>query len=419
VGKLKIYFCFPYRGVGGVSLLFLRIAEYFQCNGLAQCYLVDYFDGFMARNLRSDSGVELSVYNDMGPVVVVPKCSVVVFQSMTPWSIFPGIKPDPHARILFWNCFPFNLIPFLPGLRRQMQDNELLARLILATLLRGYRNKIRKLIALLSSKRALVFMDSPNLLTTKLYLGVTIFDPVYVPIPICLSKNDHFIEMNRDFSRQLRVVWVGRLVDFKFYTLQRALIELNRLQPLLKVSVLVNIVGSGPYRDQLFTEVKNLSNLTFHFIDHISPNKLDEYVVQNTDLLLAMGTSALEGARLGVPTILLDIAHGPVSENYVFSWLYERKGFTLGDVICEENFAPDNNSLLCHIRELIDDFPQVSEMCRNYAKYNHDIKQVAKKLLDAIYSSNCTYGDLANAGLLKRGFLYPVFRMIRNKVIKI
>lgn len=412
---LTIYFCFPYRGVGGVSLLFLRVADYLQCNGLAQCHLVDYADGFMARHI-SNSGVHLELYEDEGATVPIPNGAIAVFQSMTPWSIFPGIRPDAGARIFFWNCYPFNLVPFLPGLRRQMQHSDVLSRLVLGTLLRGYRNKIRKLIALLLSKRALVFMDTTNLQTTERYLGVTVSDPVFVPIPVQGNSSNQLVATQRDFSRQLRVVWVGRVVDFKFYTLHRALIELNRLQPSLGLSVTVTIVGSGDYREQLEAEATKLANLECTFIDHIPPQDLDDFVVQNADLLIAMGTSALDGARLGVPTLLLDVAHAPVSADYVFAWLYERKGFTLGDVVCAEHFVPGNDSLTQRIRELIDDFPRVSAMSRNYTQQNHDLAHVAGKLLQAISSSNCTYGDLNDAGLLGRGFLYSIFTKIRKKV---
>lgn len=412
---LTIYFCFPYRGVGGVSLLFLRVAEYLQGHGLAQCHLIDYADGFMARHV-SDSGVRLKLYEDEGATVAIPNGAIAVFQSMTPWSIFPGIRPDPGARVFFWNCHPFNLVPLFPGLRHQMQHSAVLSRLVLATLLRGYRNKIRKLIALLLSKSSLVFMDTTNLQTTERYLGMTISDPVFVPIPAQNNDNGQLVSTERDLFKQIRVVWVGRVVNFKFYTLHRALIELNTLQPSLGLSVTITIVGSGDYREPLDAETTKLTNLKCKFIDHIPPQDLDEFVVQNADLLIAMGTSALDGARLGIPTLLLDVAYAPVSADYVFAWLYERKGFTLGDVVCTEHFVPGNDSLARRIRELIDDFPRVSAMSRNYTLQNHDLAHVAGNLLQAISSSNCTYGDLSEAGVLGRGFLYSMFAKIRKKV---
>lgn len=410
----KIYFCFPYHGVGGVSLLFLRMAEYLQKNHLAECYLVDYTDGFMASHLRQ-SGVQLVKYTDDGEVTI-PGDAIAVFQSMTPWSIYPAIKPNLATRIFYWNCYPFNLVPLLPAMRRQMQNNELLSSIILSTLLRGYRNKMRKLTNLLLANKSLVFMDSTNLQTTQRYLGLTVADPVYVPIPApsipCVLPK----LLERDLSKKLRVVWVGRVVDFKFFTLQRALIELNRLQPPLSVDITMTIVGSGEYHQRLSEETKKLPNIECSFIEHISPDKLDDFLIGSADLLFAMGTSAMEGARLGIPTILLDIANAPVSADYPFTWLHKRKGFTLGDMIQKDDYIPGNSSLEECIQELIHDYSGLSEKARSYIINNHDLSQVADKLINALNNASCTYGDLQRAGMLNRGLFYTLFAKIRKKV---
>ena len=412
---MVIYFCFPYRGLGGVSLLFLRVAEHLQRNGLAQCHLVDYADGFMARN-RGDSGVALDEYKDDGEFVRIPGGAVAVFQSMTPWSIFPRLIIDRNTRILFWNCYPFNLIPMLPGLRRQMQHSERLSRLLMSTLLRGYRSKMRSLVALLLSNRSLVFMDSANVLTTERYLGIRIRDPYLVPIPAPSDIANSNEVVSRDLSQELRVVWVGRLVDFKFYALHRALIELNRLAPSSAVSITITIIGSGNYYERLVKESHSLGNVSVQFADEISPRDLNRYVLRAADLVIAMGTSALECARLGVPTLLLDIAHAPLSADYLFTWIHERKGYTLGDVVSLEHFAAGNDSLSQRLRELRENFAGVSEMCRLHAQRHHDLAYVAKKFSQALSFASCTYGDLQDAGLLSRGVIYSMFVKLRRQM---
>src|SRR5690606_28464442 len=50
----KLFFCFPYRGVGGVSLLFMRLGTFLAEQHGMEVTLIDYADGFMAKNLRSD-----------------------------------------------------------------------------------------------------------------------------------------------------------------------------------------------------------------------------------------------------------------------------------------------------------------------------------------------------------------------------
>ena len=177
----NLYFCFPYRGVGGVSLLFLRIAEELYKTKAIRCNLIDYEDGFMAKNMDKNSA-NLVIYSDSNEVVI-PADSLIVFQSLTPWSIFPSLKINSGARIFFWNCHPFNLIPTLPGLRILMQRSKFFSRCILATLLRSYRTKVVKMIKILLKEKALVFMDTTNIDYTEKYLGIEIDSPSFLPIP--------------------------------------------------------------------------------------------------------------------------------------------------------------------------------------------------------------------------------------------
>jgi hypothetical protein len=410
----KIYFCFPYRGIGGVSLLFLRIAEFLVQKGLAECHIVDYVDGFMAKN-KTNPSVVLEVYDDKSCSVLIPPDAIAIFQSMTPWSIYPGILIDKSSHIFFWNCYPFNLIPLLPGFRRWMQHSYIFANLVLSTLLRPYKNKMRRLVQLMLDKSSLVFMDATNVRITEQYLELSLPNMEYLPIPLEAKQDLILSREDRNFKdHNLRIIWVGRVVDFKFYTLQRCLIELNRLQPKLGVKVAITIVGSGDYERRLKREVESLSNIHFKFINHVQPCDLDEFLVSNADLMLAMGTSALGGMRLGIPTILLDVAHAPVSRDYVFTWLHERFGYTLGDIIQKDGFVKGNSSLAERLDQLFKNYPIISAEALDYFNKNHEISSVASKFMKAISRCNCTYGDLHRAGLLARGRIFTIFVTIRK-----
>ena len=247
---ISLCFCFPYRGIGGVSLLFLRVARYLESNKLAKCYLIDYPDGCIAQN-KGDATIQLIAYSDLPGSVSVPNDAILVFQSMTPWSIYPGLKITPDSKILFWNCHPFNLIPLLPGLRRYMQHSLSFSKIILATLLRSYRTKMRKLVEMMLSKESLVFMDSTNLYTTERYLGVDINNPYFLPVP-AVSAGYPVSRVQRNIQNDgLRIISIGRIVDFKYYSLLYALQELDRVQPLLGHRIIITIVGTGEYIDKL------------------------------------------------------------------------------------------------------------------------------------------------------------------------
>ncbi|MDP1531516.1 MAG: hypothetical protein Q8M05_19295 [Rhodoferax sp.] len=408
----KLFFCFPYCGVGGVPLLFLRIAEELSARREAETYLVDYVDGFMAKH-RTEGLTHFVEYRD-DVEVHIPSDAVAVFQSMTPWSIFPALKLSPQTRVLFWNCHPFNLVPTLPGLRRPMQNSVTFGRIILATVLRSYRDKMLRLVCLMLACRALVFMDRGNVATTERYLGLAIPDPVFLPIP-AKTPGRFMTAPVRNFQVMgLRVAWVGRVVDFKYHILKKALTELNRLQPELDLRIEVTIVGSGVYAKKLRNDTLPMNCIDVHFIDHIATHLLDDFLLDQTDILMAMGTSALEGAKLGTPTLLLDVAYGEVPSGYLFQWLHERKGFSLGDVLGPEHIAPGNNSLTDRLREALSDYMGLSARATEHCKKFHSLPTVAQELLTFACGTTCTYGDLASAQLVERGVMYSIFNRLRR-----
>ena len=412
----KLFFCFPYRGVGGVPLLFLRIAEELSARREAETYLVDYVDGFMAKH-RKEGLTHFIEYRDDSEVQI-PSDAVAVFQSMTPWSIFPALKLSPQTRVLFWNCHPFNLVPTLPGLRRPMQRSVTFGRIILATLLRSYRNKMLRMVRLMLARRALVFMDRGNVTTTERYLGLVIPDPVYLPIPALTPARFKTAPVRNFQVLGLRVAWIGRVVDFKYHILRKALAELNLLQPELDLRIDVTIVGSGDYAKKLRNATLAMNCIRVHFIDHLAPHLLDNFLLDETDILMAMGTSALEGAKLGTPTLLLDVAYGEVPSGYLFQWLHERKGFSLGDVLGPEHIAPGNHSLADRLGEASADYMGVSARAAEHFKKFHALPTVAEELLTFARESTCTYGDLASAQLVERGVMYSIFNILRKKLVR-
>ena len=413
----KLFFCFPYRGVGGVPLLFLRIAEELSARSKAETYLVDYSDGFMAKHRKEGLSHFIEYREDI--VVRIPNDAVAVFQSMTPWSIFPALKLSPQTRVLFWNCHPFNLVPTLPGLRRQMQNSTTFGNIVLATVLRSYRNKMLRMVRLILSSRALVFMDQGNVTTTERYLGIAIPDPVYLPIPAQTPVRFKTTPVRNFQLEGLRVAWIGRVVDFKYHILKKALEELNRLQPELVLRIEVTIVGSGDYVKKLHNDVLKMNSIGVQFIDNIAPHLLDDFLLDEVDILMAMGTSALEGAKLGTPTLLLDVAYGKVPSGYLFQWLHERKGFSLGDVLGTEHITPSNDSLADRLGEALVDYMGVSARAAEHFKNFHALPTVAEKFIKFARETTCTYGDLAAEKLVERGLIYSIFNKLRKGLIRL
>ena len=300
-----------------------------------------------------------------------------------------------------------------------MQNNAIFGRIILATALRSYRDKMLRLVRVMLSRHALVFMDQGNVTTTERYLGLAIPDPVYLPIPAQTPVRFKTTPVRNFQLEGLRVAWIGRVVDFKYHILKKALEELNRLQPRLNLRIEVTIVGSGDYVNILHNDVLKMNRIGVQFIANITPDLLDDFLLDEVDVLMAMGTSALEGAKLGTPTVLLDVAYGKVPLGYLFQWLHERQGFSLGDVLGTEHIAPSNDSLADRLREALADYMGVSARAAEHFKNYHALPTVAENLLTIARENTCTYGELTSAQLVNRGILYSIFNKLRKGLIRV
>ena len=248
-----------------MSVLFFRLATYLLRKNVARPVLVDFEDGAMTLMARmSKAEVEVVVYPESG-VVDIPSDSYAVFQSMTPWSLFPNIRLHPATRLLFWNCHPYNLVLFFPGLRfityRWKRAHHLLVKNILFIWSRDLKRFIQKIYAM----NGLVFMDQENRRNTEKFNSINLDAARFLPIPVEIEEISSASGFSRG-ERHIRVTWIGRLVDFKYYPLKRLLASMNRYCKNNSSNFSCAIIGSGPYLDALRKYAAGLSMLMYTFM---------------------------------------------------------------------------------------------------------------------------------------------------------
>ena len=400
----SVTFCFPYRGVGGVPMQFARLSKELVARG-REVFVVDYPDGCMARNI-DDPRISRIAYEDHRPVRL-PRDTIAVFQTMTPWSIFPSLRIDPDTRVLFWNCHPFNLVPTVPGLRHIVQAGPRLGRAALRLAVPRYWRQARRFLEILRAHRAIAFMDRGNVAVTELYLGIDLRDSELLPIPIAIPPETDARTLAS--TKALRVGWVGRVVDFKYHVLRRALHQLDAVARETGCAISVAIVGDGAYLRRLQRQAARLEHLAVEFRGRLDPASVDEFLRTQTDILLGMGTAALEGASHSVPTVLLDFSYRPVPEDYRFGWLHETDGYSLGMLIGAE-LRGDSGSMHRLITDALSRYGSLAVASRAYAVCNHAVAAVSDRLLELVARSSCTWRHLQSAGVLERGWLYRAHR---------
>ncbi len=398
-------FFFPYRDVSGVPVLFSRMARFLAESLGSPVRVVDYPDGHQSRVLASVPGIELIPFADGVPVSIRGD-SVLVMQGIVPSTIRRELAPSPTTRVLFWTLHPMNwiqtLLPIEAGVDFQIRHPRA-NRWALSVLLPRQRANLAAFLKDLDNAGALRFMDGTTLDSTAERLGIQFADPRMLPVPVDTAGTRGRWEWVGK-EGVLRVAWLGRLADFKLPTLLHLMERLDRWATETETEVELHVIGEGPEANQLSAAIPPRRFMTVHRVGRLTGAALDEYLLSRVDLLAAMGTSALEGARLGIPAILLDIAYAPLSGDHPFRWLHTASRFTLGEIIVDRHGTSGDRTLEIMLGGLRRDYSRLSEEAYSYCVRNHDLSVVAVALLAAVKATLFRWGDIPHRLTEKSAF---------------
>lgn len=395
----KIVFYFPFHGIGGVSVLFLRMAEYL--SRYCSVFVADYSDGYMARHLPD--GVKLIRIDKEDEF---PVGSIYVFQSFLPWR-FPYLsKVDPESRILFWNLHPKN---FDSSIFNENSDSRFYSAIASAANLLAVsrRVKLRSAANYLLKNDALVFMDRENAKATEGMLGCQLNAIHYMPVPVPEPKLKKIPQMHEGV---IKCTWVGRIADFKFTILEHLIKRLSQASRVVGPIRLL-IIGDGEYEPHI-REVSTINQseiFQIELLGEVSISDLPQLLAEQTDILFSMGTSALEGAAMGVPVFLTDYSYNEIRLEYRFSLLYENSGFCLGEEIREGHYEV-KSTLESSIQEVMSNYEYHSAKCYEYWKENFNMENIGPAFLRCCLGSTATFGEMAYLGFFNSDKLGLIFR---------
>lgn len=391
----KLVFCFPYHGAGGVNMMFMRLASYFYQNGF-KVALIDYPDGNMAKNKQKD--IDLIPYFD-DKEVLIPDNVILIFQSMTPWSIFPSLKILDKTKLFFITTLPANFYPVLPGfLRNMMYEGGFVSKIFWNTLLLKEYQKCKVFLQLLEEKSANVFLDSDIVCNINKSMKTKLLNPKLLPLFSQDVETNKFLEQLNTKKDILTLCWIGRLADFKINILNHVISEAFEYANKKCKEISFIIVGDGEYENKLFNSFSEYFSIKR--IKYIEPSKLNDFML-NLDILFAMGTTALDGAKLGIPTVRLDYSYSLIPKTYKYKFFYEVKGYSMGERIDSSCF---NNGTHC-FEDLITKFnneaEKLSNDCFNFYKIHHSINKSSEMLLNYISDSSLIWSDICKRKLNK------------------
>lgn len=386
--KISIAFFYPSRITGGAELLFTRLADHLSELG-HKTAVIDYEDGFMALN-KKHPGVELISYSHIRTTIagydyiVAPPSSIHIVKQ--------SLHSSENTKLLFWFLQPYNLLHLFPFSSFLSALPLFVSRFLVKTVFFSQYQSYKEILGLLHRKNGIVFMDSETTKVNEYLFQLSFSQPFLLPIPVpkpirsLRSPSVTFIPGNGG----IRVGWLGRLADFKIHGLNYLIQQLENYSLERKIPVKLYIIGDGDRKSQIL-----LSNeIDIILCGTVRPEELEEFLAANIDILFAMGTSLLEGAKLSIPSVLIDASYRPFPKGYKFKWLYESDGFVLAKML---SGSPDSLNTNAHsLSELLEEIKQesVGERCFQYYQMYHTIESVAQHLTDYLRKASFSYGDL-------------------------
>ena len=147
-------------------------------------------------------------------------------------------------------------------------------------------HKISECLDLLSENNAVVYMDLSSFKNTNFYLNLNAKDPKYLQIPVLDS--DHTPVTNIISKDTINIAWLGRLANFKIHSLLNILENSNIYSDKFNKKIKVHIIGTGP-KEERIRNFNVSNNVELIFKGTLIDNELDQYLMNNVDILFADG----------------------------------------------------------------------------------------------------------------------------------
>lgn len=404
----SVAFFFPYIGVSGVPVLFANIATFLSNQDIYKIHIIDYDDGYMTTRLNANEKVECIKFENGKDVFV--DADILVMQSILPYGMRPEIQISQKTKLFFWNLHPMNLIPNVYPIVIIRDDLPNIYKILVSIFWRRKFNLMKDFISKAMNLNGISFMDSSNLESTIKFYSIKKANCTFLPI-----TTSNYIKGNDTCNKNLTEIdisWVGRICDFKIHILNYLILRLSEAANKLETKINLHIIGDGPLIDKI--SFKNYLSSYFGVTILGSLNKvdLDNYLRSNVNINAAMGTSALESAKFGIPTILLDFDYKKINKLYKFRWLYDTKDYNLGHLISSSESISEGYELFDMLVDLINNQKIISEKTYDYYTSNHSLKAVTKQLIRQIENTRFTISDI-NPALLKKGLVRRVYEKIK------
>lgn len=413
----KIVFYFPYREECGVPVLFLRMARWIAQyhSDEYEVYVCDYPDGAMARNIEKDDKVK--VYESgTSEGIIIKNGDFLIMQSMIPYYWPKELHLEQKAKVFYWTLHFRNLTPSLlpfPGLRDLPYNNLSIYRCC-SLFYKDLINGISKMINDMMAHNAHYYMDISTQKQTELHTYIQMPTGMdYLPVPASDYKGP--LKIYNPTKDVIDACWLGRISYEKTPILIHILEKCSQYALQHNKRIHFHVLGFGEYAGKIDNLHIENEFFTKTAVTSIRFNEIDNYLLSNVDIMFAMGTSALESAKLGIPTVLVDYTSTckPINGDYIFNYIDKRVGYDLAHCISDNDLEADNNSLNIIFEQLLNNYNIVAANSRKHFCEKHSLTSVGVKFYNILQEMDYTF-DMINPKTIQRPWLLEKYNKLRG-----
>ncbi len=390
-----VSFYYPGRDIGGAQLLFSRIAEYLyhagypiKVYGDERCYIAKYL---------SENQVEfISSRTKLNGKFVVGEDELFILSLSVAADIGEEFNFFPDTRFIFWDLHPNCLVSqtALFDVYNKIVDDKVTGK-VMRVLEKVRVEKIESMVVKAVEANGLIFMSDYNFTVNKNMFELP-ENVDLVPIPLTVNENGRSLDRNPEKgSGIIRIGWISRLMRHKNKVLSILVDDICASSYPTELT----IIGDGNDRKYIENYVSRKKAENIKFAGRIGTNQLQEYLIQNIDLGVSVGTSALEFAKASIPTVLAPAAAQSryfSKHNEGYAWLHQANGFDV-------NTYKENKDINQTFNEILRDYQSndkaYGQYAYDYVYHNHSIESVGNRIIDLAKINRYTYKDLQSSGL--------------------
>lgn len=363
---MNFLFYYPSRKIGGSEILFARLSLALSQLGHI-IFVVDYKNGFVSNFLNTQKSSYTHIECDDSETAIVPRNVEVIV--VYPWhfTTLSKLKVPPTCRLLIWEVHKSFWNFGFPQKTLKSQIYSLLMKSI-----------CQKLVF----DRGLLVLEQDSLDLAK-SIGIKHLDRIgIVPIPVNNSQYARIRVLSQD---KLRFVSIGRAVEDKIIPAIWAfnLITINFSNAVFSF-ITDDVISAKAIWERL--DPTSFGNVVF--LPEKQNEILDQYLNEQADIVIAMGTSVLEAGKLGIPAIILDVGTWPYPADAKVRLLCENKNCNLGSTTPTNLVGYD----ICHLIDMIiANYSEYSRKTLDYVQSTHNIETCSKCFVVAAKETSLYY----------------------------